>query len=156
MNGCFGIARQDFYVKEKVVKGKSIKVVHANPNDILQGNIEQALIKEGWNLIGHHVIFNQIPAPLPSVVMEMDTIHTAAIHNYVAQPLFEERRADYILRYQYRTGASQDRLWRFNAKIVDIRSGEIINSYTFRNIGTNATPINKVLDRMIQDLGLTN
>ena len=156
LSSCISAGKTSFVRNPEYSPNRSIKVVNLNTNDLILGRIEHHLIENGLPVISDNYLRGALPTGTGVLVQSMDTTFTIPQVHPITLQLFEEKPADYILRYEYNSGASFNKrsFSYFNARLVNTQTGAFDASFTFTqgNLGWGKRKVDKVLSMFARRL----
>lgn len=115
-------------VSAGIPPGSSVKVIPVNPNNPIYATVEQSVLQAGFPVISD----NTIVADINSANIRYESRDTTIYRNErmpVFRALFEDKGADYLLRYSY-TG-SPGTMLSFSASLIDPQSGAVVGTVSY-------------------------
>lgn len=130
LTNCVAIRHTEFHRTEPFNPQASFKIVAADSNDPTLSMLELQMIQQGFKVISD----NQMRAFVPSgmvMVSSMDTTYSYSSTRPVNFQLFKDQPADYVIRYSSSFNGLGRGFLRFNASVVNVRTGQVEFTYSF-------------------------
>lgn len=156
LTSCVSIGHKSFVRSPEYSPEKTIKAVSLNTGDLVLGRIEHHLIENGLPVVSDNYLRGALPTGTGITVQSSDTTFTVPQFHPIALQIFEDKPADYILKYEYDSGASFNRrsFSYFNARLINTQTGAFDASFTFTqgNLGWGKRKMDKVLSMFAREL----
>lgn len=138
--GCFPSAPQQIsaFRAPELRTEATFKVISLNSNDPVLNLIEQELLTRGFKVISDNYLRSQTAPVGNMTVTTRDTTYNTTQFRDVSMEMFQEKPADYVIRYSLAWRHSNRFPDYFNASVINTVSGAIEFTYNF-NQGAYAT-----------------
>lgn len=133
-SSCIAVSKATYRTDPNIQKESAIKVINPNTKDIALGKIEHALHMSNWTVISDNRLRGFVPTGGMITVSAPDTTYSIPQRQVLEIQLFEEKAADYILRYQYQTAFAWGKLSfrSFTATLIDVEKGQVVGTFDYR------------------------
>lgn len=124
----------------------TVKVIQENINDRYLLQLEDALARNGYRVMGSNTLVQSVPVADYSFQTADTTVYRTDRRQWVTE-VFPEKPADYVLRYRYSPDYN-DGISQFSATVTNVVTGQV--EATFIYDGTVSNP--RVFREMVTDM----
>ncbi|MBL7794381.1 MAG: hypothetical protein JNK77_18760 [Saprospiraceae bacterium] len=153
---CISISRQSFHKSDDFNPKGTFKVVTVNTNDLVLGKLEHQLALKGFTVIADNRVSGNVPVGM-STVTTFDSTYQVDNFRLVSMQIFENKEADYIIRYQVTPAASFTKTAYANLdiEVINAKTGRTEATYNFWQnpvMGWGKRRADKVLRQFVEAL----
>jgi hypothetical protein len=131
LTSCVAIRRTEFSRTERFNPQSTFKVVNGDSSDPALGLIEHKLNAHGFRVISDNIFRAPVLAG-STMVTTFDTTYNYQQYRLENFELFSGKPADYVIRYNRVIGFHSQKFHQFNASVINVQTGEVEFTYTFR------------------------
>ncbi len=128
--------------------GSTVKVIQENVNDRYLLQLEDALARSGYRVMGSNTLVQSVPIADYSYQTADTTVYRTDRRQLITE-VFPEKPADYVFRYRYSTPSHSSGIDQFSATVTNVLTGQVEASFTYDGYAPNSEIFRDMITNMM-------